>query len=601
MSDRSILQQVLLHSDGSGESSSGLTPLSLQKLGSDLETLIRIPDQEYSDLTIILDGKQVPIHRCILAARCPGIRKVFSEMGVTGGNRKLELEFSTIVEDGKIGYDAFMAVMSYVYSGKMELWLTGIACYDSTCVHITCRPIIDHVLEVLQLSLLLNLPEVTTVAEQHLIDHLENFQVDDMLHVYRSTAISECSELKSMYLTALASSSLDNLTAEKEFSGAALQQVRRFPKELRPGMLHLSASQEKQRKRIHRALDSDDIELVQLLLDEGKLDLNEACGLHYAAAYCHPRTLAHLLELDIADVNVRNERGMTVLHVAAWRRDPLAIAKLVEKGAQLQALTLDNQTALDISKRLTRKFNLVGEENFKDSLCVSILQQAERSVAVPNAAAAMLEQPCTEKDLMSKLLYLENRVALARLLYPREADIVMGISHLDSYATSTEILRNSSGSEITSRKRKSSVELNEEPTKRLAGLVGVTVADQSKENRLESLIRRCKTLQKAAEVARKYFPCYSAVIDKYVLDDDYVEPDEDCSVEDQLVKKKHFAELKGILQDCFSKGKVEEIKKAKKPIEKPIEEQRNPRTPNLPSSSSSTSSRGTSGSMISKV
>lgn len=110
-----------------------------------------------------------------------------------------------------------------------------------------------------------------------------------------------------------------------------------------------------------------------------------------------------------ADVNVRNERGMTVLHVAAWRRDPLAIAKLVEKGAQLQALTLDNQTALDISKRLTRKFNLVGEENFKDSLCVSILQQAERSVAVPNAAAAMLEQPCTEKDLMSKLLYLENR------------------------------------------------------------------------------------------------------------------------------------------------------------------------------------------------
>lgn len=166
MSDRSILQQVLLHSDGSGESSSGLTPLSLQKLGSDLETLIRIPDQEYSDLTIILDGKQVPIHRCILAARCPGIRKVFSEMGVTGGNRKLELEFSTIVEDGKIGYDAFMAVMSYVYSGKMELWLTGIACYDSTCVHITCRPIIDHVLEVLQLSLLLNLPEVTTVAER---------------------------------------------------------------------------------------------------------------------------------------------------------------------------------------------------------------------------------------------------------------------------------------------------------------------------------------------------------------------------------------------------------------------------------------------------
>lgn len=74
------------------------------------------------------------------------------------------------------------------------------------------------------------------------------------------------------------------------------------------------------------------------------------------------------------------------------------------------------------------------------------------------------------------------------------------------------------------------------------------------------------------EVVCKYFLCYLVVIDKYVFDDDYVEFDEDCSVEDQFVKKKYFVEFKGILQDCFLKGKVEEIKKVKKLIEKLIEE-----------------------------
>lgn len=59
-------------------------------------------------------------------------------MGVIGGNCKLELEFSIIVEDGKIGYDVFMVVMSYVYSGKMEFWLIGIVCYDFICVYIIC-------------------------------------------------------------------------------------------------------------------------------------------------------------------------------------------------------------------------------------------------------------------------------------------------------------------------------------------------------------------------------------------------------------------------------------------------------------------------------
>lgn len=106
---------------------------------------------------------------------------------------------------------------------------------------------------------------------------------------------------------------------------------------------------------------------------------------------------------------------MTVLHVAAWRSEPQAIANLLERGAQLKALTPENQTALDISRRLARKTNLDRDEEEQERICITILEQAEKkhTIVVPKSAAAMLSLPSTEKELMSQLLYLENRGKLS--------------------------------------------------------------------------------------------------------------------------------------------------------------------------------------------
>lgn len=158
---------------GNSSDGRGLTPSSFQRLCGDLETLIRVPDQEYSDLSIVADGKRVPVHRCILAARCPGLRKVFAEMEQSG-NSKLELELSTVVEGGSVGYEAFVAVMGYVYGGRMEPWPAIIACYDSACGHLTCRPAVDYVLEILRAALLLQLPEVKAVAEVWQLWHISD-------------------------------------------------------------------------------------------------------------------------------------------------------------------------------------------------------------------------------------------------------------------------------------------------------------------------------------------------------------------------------------------------------------------------------------------
>lgn len=108
-------------------------------------------------------------------------------------------------------------------------------------------------------------------------------------------------------------------------------------------------------------------------------------------------------------------------------------------------------------------------------------------------------------------------------------------------------------------------------------------------------------------MGRKYFPSFSAVIDKYVLDDDLADPMDDTNMEAQLLRKKRFAELTGILQDSVQKTKnissEKSLKAHEKPVkahEKPVKAQKKPAAV-LSSSSSTSSSRGTSGSMITKM
>lgn len=164
-------------------------------------------------------------------------------------------------------------------------------------------------------------------------------------------------------------------------------------------------------KRIHRALDSDDVELLRMLLKEGNTSLDDACALHYAVAYCDAKTTTELLDLGLADVNHTNSRGYTVLHAAATRRDPKIIVSLLTKGARPSDLTLDGRKALQICKRLTRALDYHTTEKGldfpKDRLCIEILEQAESRDPLLGEASVSLAM--AGDDLRMKLLYLENR------------------------------------------------------------------------------------------------------------------------------------------------------------------------------------------------
>lgn len=166
-------------------------------------------------------------------------------------------------------------------------------------------------------------------------------------------------------------------------------------------------------RRIHKALDSDDVELVSLLLKESNsVTLDDAHALHYAVAYCDPKIVKEVLSLHLGNPNLLNARGHTVLHVAARRKEPAVLVPLLNSGASALEITSDGQTAVAICRRLTRPKDYhentkQGEVSNKDRICIDVLEREMRrnslSVNFPNTSQVIAD------DLHARLDYFENR------------------------------------------------------------------------------------------------------------------------------------------------------------------------------------------------
>lgn len=139
---------------------------------------------------------------------------------------------------------------------------------------------------------------------------------------------------------------------------------------------------EKTVRRIHEAMDSDDIVLIGNILKESSVTLDDALAIHYAAACCTPKMLVELLKLNSANVNLTNNSGYTPLHMACMRLEPGIILSLVEKGASVLQRTLDGRDALTICRRLatekdfSRKLE-TAQERSNACLCIDILEKAK--------------------------------------------------------------------------------------------------------------------------------------------------------------------------------------------------------------------------------
>lgn len=523
------------------ETRSNLEIISLNKLSSNLGKLLIESDSNYSDAVVMVEGSHVCIHRCILAARSPFFCDLFKgskDCGEKDG--KIKYKMSEILPFGNVGYDAFLVFLNYLYTGKMKLPPPEVAnCVHEGCPHDACRPAIVFAVELMYASVIFQVPELVSLFQRRLLNFVDKAFVEDVIPILLVAFHSELTHILTQCVHRVARSDLDDVSLEKELPVEVSRDVKSLRNKSRDDNESVSvkseeeALREKRIRQIHKALDSDDVELVKLLLTESSITLDEANALHYAVSYCDQKVVKEVLGLDLADVNRRNSRGYTVLHIAAMRKEPSIIVSLLSKQASVLEMTRDGQSAVGICKRLTRPkdYNMKteqGQEANKDRICIDLLEREilRNSMGgdIPVSSSAIAD------DLQMKLLHLENRVAFARLLFPTEAKLAMEIAN----ANTTSATKGSSGNLME-------MDLNDTP---------------SMQNK--RLVSKIEALSKTVEMGRRFFPHCSEVLDKFMLDDF---PDlvylENGTPEEQIIKRTRFIELKEDVQRAFTMDKAE--------------------------------------------
>ncbi|XP_066305576.1 BTB/POZ domain and ankyrin repeat-containing protein NPR1-like [Miscanthus floridulus] len=520
---------------------------ALRRLSENLAAAFRSPDDFafLSDARILVPGApDLGVHRCVLCARSPFLRDVFARRAAASAGEekdkgkdweKVELR-DLLGEEVEVGYEALRLVLDYLYSGRVAA-LPKAACLcvdEDACAHVGCRPAVAFMAQVLFAASTFDVAELTNLFQRRLLDVLDKVEVDNLPLILSVANLcnKSCVKLLERCLDVVVRSNLDMIALEKalppdvvkEIVDARLSLGLVSPEDKGFPNIHV--------RRVHRALDSDDVELVRMLLKEGKTNLDDAYALHYAVEHCDSKITTELLDLALADVNHRNPRGYTVLHVAALRREPKIIVSLLTKGARPSDLTFDHRKAVQISKRLTKHGDYFGptedgKPSPKDRLCIEILEQAERRDPQLGEASVSL---ATEGDsARGRLLYLENRVALARILFPMEARVAMDIAQVDGTLEFTEIQR--------------TVDLNDTP---------FTMKEEH--------LARMRALSKTVELGKRFFPRCSKVLDK-IMDD---ETELACLGRDTSTeKKRRFHDLQDLVQKAFSEDKEENDRSAR--------------------------------------
>ncbi|KAK3165552.1 hypothetical protein QOZ80_1AG0034640 [Eleusine coracana subsp. coracana] len=449
-----------------------------------------------------------------------------------------------LVPGGRVGREAFQALLAYLYTGKLRQAPPDVvSCADLGCPHDSCPPVIRFAVELMYAAWTFKIPELISLFQRRLVNFVDKICVEDVIPILQVASHSELTQVLEKCIQRIVRSDLDDISLDKELPPEVVDEIKKIRKsQTADGDAFMSDPvHEKRVRRIHRALDSDDVELVKLLLNESEITLDDANALHHAASYCDSKVVSELLDLGLTNLNLKNSRGYTPLHLAAMRREPAIIMCLLNKGAIVSQPTADGRSAISICRRLTRAkdFNTnleQGQESNKDRLCIDILER--EMMRNPMAVEDAVTSPLLADDLHMKLLYLENRVAFARLFFPAEAKVAMQIAQADT----TEEFGGIAAASTSGKLRE--VDPNETPV--------------TQNKRLRS---RVDALMKTVELGRRYFPNCSEVLDKFLehdlpdgLDTFFLQkgtPDE------QQVKRMRFCELKEDVRKAFSKDKAD--------------------------------------------
>ncbi|CAA0837072.1 Regulatory protein NPR3 [Striga hermonthica] len=522
---------------------------SLASLSSNLGQLVSAAEfNDYSDAEIVADGIPVGVLRGVLAARSPFFHELFQKdrVGPTNTTERKYL-LSDLVPGGTVGYDAFLTVLIYLYTGRVRPAPPDAStCVDETCRHDSCVPAVEYHVQLLYACAAFRINDLMDFVERRLQYFANQVLVEDMIRIVKAAIHCGSTRLVSHCVHRIALVDIDDVIVDRTLPADIATRIKTIRAESDYEQEHDSSQvkllhclNRKVNKRIYRALDSDDVQLVKLLLDESNLTLDETYALHYAAAFCSPKVFDEVRSLGKANLNIRNARGYTVLHIAAKQRDPSIALRVLEHGGCPMVRTWDGRTAAAMRRRITRPKDFYsatgpGKKTNTDRLCIEVLEREMRGGSpwngtVPEKESAMV----AAHDLRMSLLLLENKVAMARYLFPEEARLAMHIARAD---TTSEFsgLSTSTGSSSGNSRDVDSYEIPPEQVNRLQ--------------------QRLQALQKAVEASRRFFPNCADVVDKLLEDDTLGDLLlEKGSPEEQRTKRVRYMELKADLMKAFDK------------------------------------------------
>ncbi|GKV41599.1 hypothetical protein SLEP1_g49106 [Rubroshorea leprosula] len=408
---------------------------SLRSLSLDYLNLL-INGQAFSDVTFSVEGRLVHAHRCILAARSLFFRKFFCgpdppsglDPGASRMNPASVGSRPGVIPVNSVGYEVFLLLLQFLYSGQVSIVPQKHEprpnCGERGCWHTHCTSAVDLALETLAAARYFGVEQLALLTQKQLASMVEKASIEDVMKVLIASRKQDMHQLWTTCSHLVAKSGLPPEVLTKHLPIEVVAKIEELRHKTSFGRrsllphhhqyhhdLTVAAELEDQKiRRMRRALDSSDVELVKLMVMGEGLNLDEALALHYAVENCSREVVKALLELGAADVNYpAGPAGKTPLHIAAEMVSPDMVAVLLDHHADPNVRTVDGVTPLDILRTLTSDFLFKGAvpglthiEPNKLRLCLELVQSAalviSREEGSVNAAASTTIYPSMNEE-----------------------------------------------------------------------------------------------------------------------------------------------------------------------------------------------------------
>ncbi|XP_020235996.1 BTB/POZ domain and ankyrin repeat-containing protein COCH [Cajanus cajan] len=446
---------------------------SLRSLSLDYLNLL-INGQAFSDVTFSVEGRLVHAHRCMLAARSLFFRKFFcgpdppSGLDPTGPRINSR---SGVIPVNSVGYEVFLLMLQFLYSGQVSIvpqkHEARPNCGERGCWHTHCTSAVDLALDTLAAARYFGVEQLALLTQKQLASMVEKASIEDVMKVLLASRKQDMQQLWATCPHPVPKPCPPPEVPAKHLPidiVAKIEELRLKSSLARRSLVphhhhhhhHAALDLEDQKiRRMRRALDSSDVELVKLMVMGEGLNLDEALALPYAVENCSREVVKALLELGAADVNYPSgPAGKTPLHIAAEMVSPDMVAVLLDHHADPNVRTVDGVTPLDILRTLTSDFLFKGAvpglshiEPNKLRLCLELVQSAALVMSreegnannnnnAPSSAAPIYPPPMNEDHNSSSSSGNNNNIGNlnldSRLVYLNLGATAPMSSRLDS-------------------------------------------------------------------------------------------------------------------------------------------------------------------------